>query len=176
MAAAGVDEEDLGHGIREPQALVRALALGKALAVAAGLPEGVALGADTVVVLGDEVLGKPRDAADARSMLARLQGRTHRVFTGVALVDAASGRQADAAEETLVTMRPLTPAEIHAYVESREPMDKAGAYAIQGLGATLITRVEGCFYNVVGLPLARTAIMLRSFGIEVLGQGSHPHA
>ncbi len=179
-----VDENGAFARGGSPEELTQALALAKAAAVARRLggaeppQDAVVLGADTVVVIDGEVLGKPRDAADAEAMLARLQGRTHTVITGVAVVDAANGRRVTAAETTRVTVRPLTPERIRAYVAGGEPLDKAGSYAIQGLGAVLVTRVEGCFYNVVGLPLARTADLLNDFGVEVLSghgvQGFHP--
>lgn len=169
---SAVDESPLLAEAGDPGRLTRALALAKAEMVACREADALVLAADTVVVVDGEILGKPRDAAEAVAMLTRLQGRTHRVVTGVVLADGADGRREAVAEETLVTMRPLTRPEIEAYVASGEPMDKAGAYAIQGLGATLVTGVEGCFYNVVGLPLARVASMLKEFGIDVLRAGS----
>jgi septum formation protein len=122
----------------------------------------VVLGADTTVVLDGEILGKPLDKADAVRMLEGLSGRTHRVITGVAVV---SGRGSEigvevAAEVTAVRFRALSGAEIAAYVETGEPMDKAGAYAIQGRAGKWIPRIEGCYFNVVGLPLALVATML----------------
>ena len=118
----------------------------------------VVLGADTTVTLDDHILGKPEDTADAVRMLRLLSGRTHRVITGVAVVSA-EGTEA-AAEATAVSFRRLTEEEIAAYVASGEPMDKAGAYAIQGRAARWIPRIEGCYFNVVGLPIARVALML----------------
>jgi septum formation protein len=118
----------------------------------------IVLGADTIVVLGDEVLGKPADAADATRMLRLLSGRTHEVITGVA-VATSSGVQV-AAESTSVTMDPISEDEIREYIESGEPMDKAGAYAIQGFAGRWIPRIEGCYFNVVGLPLATVRKML----------------
>ncbi|MGE5591813.1 MAG: Maf family protein [Bacillota bacterium] len=153
----------------DPAELVHSLAREKAGAVAAEV-EGpaVVLGADTIVLLDGEVLGKPRDEAEARSMLARLAGRTHRVLTGVALIRTPEGPILVQHEETHVTMRPLTPGQIHAYVASGEPMDKAGAYAVQGLGSVLVERIQGDYFNVVGLPLPRLALMLESLGLDVL--------
>lgn len=166
-----MDESSLLAGSRDPAELTRILALAKAEAVVRLEAAALVLAADTVVVLDGDILGKPRDPSDAAAMLGRLQGRTHLVMTGVALADGVGGRRETAVEETLVTMRPLSRTEVEAYVASGESMDKAGAYAIQGLGATLVTRVEGCFYNVVGLPLARVTSMLKGFGIEVLRAG-----
>ena len=125
----------------------------------------VVLGADTTVTLDDEILGKPEDAADAARMLHRLSGRTHRVITGVAVVSAQ--RVEVAAEATAVRFLTLSDQEIDAYVATGEPMDKAGAYAIQGLAARWIPRIEGCYFNVVGLPLALVAAMLD--GCEIQG-------
>jgi septum formation protein len=120
----------------------------------------VVLGADTTVVLDGEMLGKPADAADAARMLRKLSGRTHRVITGVALATELGTEVA--AEVTAVRFLTLSDAEIAKYVATGEPMDKAGAYAIQGRAARWIPRVEGCYFNVVGLPLALVATMLES--------------
>lgn len=154
-----------------PAKLVEELALGKARDVAAGRKGGLVLGADTVVILEGAVLEKPADAAEAREMLAGLAGKWHEVYTGLALVEAESGRSLIGHERTRVLFRPLKMAEIAAYVASGEPLDKAGAYGIQGLGATLVARIEGCYTNVVGLPLPRLTLMLREMGWEVLGSG-----
>lgn len=150
-----------------PDELVMALARGKAMAVARRRPEALVLGADTAVIVDDEILGKPKDPDDARRMLRRLAGRTHRVVTGVALCHLAGEREVVEVESTDVTFGPLTEDEITRYIATGEPMDKAGAYGIQGYGAVLVQGVRGCYFNVVGLPLYRLARMLRSFGIEV---------
>jgi septum formation protein len=122
--------------------------------------EGVTvLGADTVVICDGEVMGKPADAADATRMLLLLSGRTHQVVTGVAVVWA-SGSAEVAAELTQVTMRTLSPQEVTDYVAGGEPMDKAGAYAIQGYAGRWIPRISGCYFNVVGLPLALVTSLL----------------
>jgi septum formation protein len=121
-------------------------------------PQVVVLGADTTVTLDSHILAKPEDAADAARMLRMLSGRTHRVITGIAL-STAKGVEV-AAEVTGVQFRTLSDAEIDAYVATGEHMDKAGAYGIQGLAAKWIPRVEGCYFNVVGLPLALVATML----------------
>jgi len=182
------DEEASGAtGLAQAVEVARRLAQCKAEAVArslgpeaAGAIEGVGvdgavavgplvIGADTVVVLDGHILGKPRDAAEARGMLRELAGRRHTVVTGVAVCDVASGRSLVAHEETRVFMRGLAADEIAAYVATGEPLDKAGAYAVQGLGALLVERIEGCYFNVVGLPLARLGSMLESFGVRVLG-------
>ena len=150
----------------EPITYVTRLAREKAEAVlkeltAAGSTDGlVVLGADTTVTLDREILAKPEDAADAARMLRRLSGRTHRVITGVAV--ATAKRVEVAAEVTAVRFLSLSDEEIAAYVASGEPMDKAGAYAIQGRAAKWIPRIEGCYFNVVGLPLALVGAMLES--------------
>jgi septum formation protein len=125
------------------------------------------LAADTVVVIEGKALGKPADAAEARAMLETLRGRTHEVMTGVALVDAATGRHAAETAVSRVTMAAYSDAAIEAYVAGGEPLDKAGAYAIQGEGGALVAGLTGSRSNVVGLPLAVTAALLRRFGVEV---------
>lgn len=132
---------------------VRRLSVEKAEAVAADRPSAMVLGGDTVVVIDDEILGKPADEAEARAMLRRLSGRTHRVFSGVALVCAATGQRWSDHDETDVRFRALDDEEIAGYVASGEPMDKAGAYGIQALGALLVAGIDGCYFNVMGLPL-----------------------
>jgi len=146
---------------------VAAVALDKARAVAREWTGGpaVVLGADTEVVLDGRYLGKPRDAADAARMLRALSGRTHEVVTGLALVDAPSGREETLAVTTRVTMIDAGDEEIAAYVATGEPLDKAGAYAVQGLGARLVARVDGCFTNVVGLPVEATRQLLKRWGL-----------
>lgn len=146
---------------------VKGLALQKARAVAETLPAGLVIGADTIVVLGQEVLGKPNSREMAVQMLSRLSGQQHQVLTGVALVDSQSGQAISEVESTLVQFRTLTLEEITAYVKTGEPLDKAGAYGIQEKGAILVERIEGCYFNVVGLPLARLVRMLKEMGVEV---------
>jgi septum formation protein len=148
---------------------VRRLALDKARSVAARLGEGVVLGADTIVVLEGEALGKPADPEEARAMLRRLRGREHKVITGVAVVDARSRREASTTVVSRVRMADYGEADIEAYVASGEPLDKAGAYAIQGRGGALVAGWEGSFTNVVGLPLDETARLLAAFGVPVSG-------
>ena len=146
---------------------VARLALTKARAVAARVGEGIVLGADTVVAVDGDPLGKPADPADARRMLRRLCGREHAVITGLAVVDASTGRAERTSVTSRVRMTPYTDADIDAYVAGGEPLDKAGAYAIQGQGGTLVAGLEGSFSNVVGLPLAETARLLAAFGVAV---------
>lgn len=151
-----------------PDELVRELALRKANAVATMLDKGLVIGADTVVVKAGRILGKPSGPQEAAEMLRLLQGGGHEVYTGVALVDVFSQETVVEHEMTRVFFNPLTEGEISRYVATGEPMDKAGAYGVQGLAALFINRLEGCYTNVVGLPLARLAIMLKQIGYEVL--------
>jgi septum formation protein len=143
-----------------PEEGVRLVALRKAEAARAAGATGLILGADTAVVVGTRALGKPRDAAEARTMLAALSGRRHVVATGIALLDE-SGRAASGVETTGVVFRALSEVEIDEYVATGEPLDKAGAYGIQGLGALLVLEVHGDYTNVVGLPVARLLALAR---------------
>ena len=154
--------------------VVRRAALEKALQVARGACEPV-LAADTIVVCEGEVMGKPRDEAEARRMLRKLSGRRHHVYTGVALVEGRSfGSAQDKRcllgwERTEVTFRRLSRAQVDRYVATGEPMDKAGAYAIQGEGAALVQSVRGCYTNVIGLPVPKVMVMLEQFGQGAAG-------
>jgi len=141
------------------------LAREKALAVAQQRPHDIVLGADTVVVVDGQLLGKPSDAADAARMLRMLSGREHQVITGVCLV--VNGQPSVASETTLVTVSEITDKEIGEYVATGEPMDKAGAYAIQGIASRWIPRIEGDYSNVVGLPVALIFRMLREVSSQV---------
>ena len=142
----------------------RRAARDKALEVAASVaPDVLVLGADTVVVANHEILGKPADPHDAARMLHLLSGATHRVITGVCLVRAPNHVEALAHETTFVTFRSLEEDEIQSYLASGEPFDKAGAYGIQGLASKFVTRVEGCYFNVVGLPVALVYGVLKPF-------------
>ena len=150
-----------------PRAAAAGLALDKARAVAARIGEGVVLGADTIVVIDGQALGKPAGPDEARAMLRRLRGREHEVITGLAVVDARTGRSEATAVVSRVRMTEYGEAEIEAYVATDEPLDNAGAYAIQGRGGALVAGLEGSFSNVVGLPLEETARMLVAFGVPV---------
>ena len=158
-------EETLGGG--PLGAAAARLALDKARAVARRAGQGVVLAADTIVVLDGEALGKPAGPAEARGMLCRLRGRWHEVITGVAVVEALTGRSETVSVVSRVRMADSSDAEIDAYVACGEPLDKAGAYAIQGRGAALVAALEGSFTNVVGLPLAETGRLLAAFGVPV---------
>jgi septum formation protein len=162
-------EERLAPGIPAP-ALAVALARSKARDVADRLghareERALVLGADTLVVLDGRPLGKPATRHDARAMLRALGGRGHEVVTGVVLLDASGGGERAETVTSRVFMRAYGEAEIEAYVATGEPDDKAGAYAVQGAGGRLVDRVEGCYTNVVGLPLGTTARLLRAFGL-----------
>ncbi len=125
------------------------------------------LGADTIVVLDDQLLGKPSDAADARAMLGRLAGRVHQVLTGIALVEPTSERHAESLVSTKVRLASMSDEEIDWYVGTGEPMDKAGSYAIQGIGSMFVHSIDGNYSNVVGLPLAQLRRMLRDLGYDL---------
>lgn len=147
-----------------PEEHVVRLAMDKALDAADRRKRGTVLGADTIVLLDSRIVGKPTDESDARAMLAELRGRDHEVLTGLALVRAGDRAAVAAYERTVVTFRELTDEEIRSYVANGEPMDKAGSYAIQDCGAGIVERVEGCFYNVVGLPVVRMLALLDELG------------
>ena len=138
----------------DPRRAAESLAEQKARRVSAIVPPSIILAADTIVVREGEIMGKPRDREDAMAMLRRLSGGSHQVITGVCLIDMVGGRELVESEVTTVYFRQLSELEISRYVDSGEPFDKAGGYGIQGLGGLLVSRIEGCFYNVVGLPLA----------------------
>jgi septum formation protein len=148
-----------------PQALVQRLADAKADLVAArSVGPAIVIAADTVVVLDGQVLGKPRSTDDARHMLEQLSGRTHSVHTGVSLIRLPDAQRLQFVETTLVHFSRLTADEISRYLATEEPYDKAGAYAIQGRAGRFIPRIEGCYYNVVGLPLEHLLAALRELG------------
>jgi septum formation protein len=158
---ADIDESRLDG--EDPVQHVERLAREKGATIAARFPDSLVISADTIVVEDGDVLGKPRDAAEARAMLRRLAGRTHLVYTAVATTLA--GRTLFAVEEVSVTFLPLSDHTVASYVATGEPMDKAGSYGIQGYGATLVERIDGDFFAVMGLPIARLVAMLREVGV-----------
>lgn len=162
--AADIDETPRPGETAE--ALAERLARGKAGAIAQAHPDALVLGSDTVVALGDQLYGKPVDDAEADSMLASLGGRTHGVISGVALC--AGGRTVSRIACSDVTMRAIGAEERAAYIASGEPVGKAGGYAIQGLGAVFIERLDGSYSGVMGLPLFETAALLRAAGVDPL--------
>ena len=159
---ADIDEAYLPG--EEPAAHAQRLAREKAATVAARDPEALVIGSDTIVVVDGDVLGKPRDEAHAAQMLTRLSGRSHVVMTAVAV--RWGGRERSAVEVVGVTFHPLDVEEIRAYIATGEPMDKAGAYGIQGYGATIVERVDGDYFAVMGLPLQRMVRLMRELGVR----------
>lgn len=170
VAPHAVEEEAAATARREraaPGRYAELAAEAKASAVATAHPGSLVLGADTIVVLDGEILGKPNDAEDAVRMLTRLAGRTHSVITAMAFMGGVARARWLGREETRVEFLPLNESALRRYVATGEPLDKAGAYGIQGYGAMMVRRVDGCYFNVMGLPLARLGQALR----EVLGDG-----
>ena len=167
VVPSGYREDDHGASVVDPRELVLVHAQGKArMADASGPP--VLVAADTAVVIDGAILGKPRDPAEAKTMLSRLSGRTHTVHSGFVVVDRGFGETASGVESTEVTFLPLTASQIACYVATGEPLDKAGAYGIQGRGALLVASIAGDFYAVMGLPLARLGRAFSSLGYELL--------
>jgi len=162
-ATAAAVDETIGEG-EPPEHGVARLARAKAVTLAVRHPDALVIGCDTVVALEGEVLGKPADEEEARAMLLRLRGRDHTVYTGVAVMG--KGRGAVQVARTTVWMREYSDAEIAAYVATRDSLDKAGAYAIQHPGFRPVAAWEGCYANVVGLPLCHLVRMLRGWGIH----------
>lgn len=161
VVPADIDEEALHEGVPEEDAPRAAMA--KARAVAGRFNEGLVLGADTMVVLDGVIFGKPADREQARRFLNTLSGRTHIVYTGVALVDISSGSEESILETTPVTFRALSEEEIERYLDTPDPYDKAGAYGIQSGGRAFIQKIDGDFFNVMGLPVKRVIKMLGRF-------------
>lgn len=162
-------EENIPPGL-SPSMAVQSLSLLKAADVAGNQPEeALVIGADTVVVFADEILTKPADAKEAENMLRRLSGKKHSVLTGITVFRRRDGKSVSITEETAVWFKELSDGEISSYVATGEPLDKAGAYGIQGLGGLFIEKIEGDYYNVVGLPLARLGKLLQEeFEIELI--------
>jgi septum formation protein len=158
---ADIDETYLPG--EQPRAHAERLAREKASTVAAADPDALVIGSDTIVVVDGDVLGKPRDEAHAAEMLTRLSGRSHVVMTAVAVQW--RGVEVSAVEEAGVTFHRVTPEDIRAYIATREPMDKAGAYGIQGYGATIVQRVDGDYFAVMGLPLQRVVRLMAELGV-----------
>ncbi len=164
-----VDPGDVENNVStDPITHVKEHAKSKAESVASKYPNRLVLAADTIVVFGGKIIEKPRSVKEAKEMLRALCGRTHTVISAIALVLQSKEYRDIRIEKTDVTMKHLSDAEIEAYVATGEPMDKAGAYAAQGFGAFIIERVEGDFYNVVGLPLSLLYDMLRDTGFNIL--------
>jgi septum formation protein len=155
-------EEDIARA--SPEAIAKHLAELKVRSVEHRVKQGIVIGVDTIVVLGRETMGKPRSKAEARRMLGRLSGRTHEVISGLCLLRKPDGCKFVTAEVSRVRFRRLSAREIETYVSTPEPYDKAGAYAIQGKAGFFVERIEGDYYNIVGLPVARLLHLLGRLG------------
>lgn len=151
-----------------PRDFARFLSCKKAEAVARRYKDSIIIAADTFIVFRGKILGKPHTPRDAQEMLAMLNGKCHSVVTGYSVFDTGTGKKVSRSVQTKVWFRKMTGREINAYVTTKEPLDKAGAYAIQGLGAVFIKKIEGDFFNVMGLPLYALIESLKEFGIQVL--------
>lgn len=180
LAALGVVYESVTSDAPEidagpsPAGIVEANAIRKRDDVAAKLnAPAVVIAADTLVFLDEHVLSKPADAAEARRMLERLSGRTHQVLTGIAIIDTATGKTATGHETTDVTFRNLTGEEIARFVEIVNPIDRAGAYTVDGPGSLLVARYDGCYMNVLGLPIVRLDLLLREVDVRLFDR-MHP--
>jgi len=160
-------EEDM-HSELEPHEFARKISLEKAEAVASKHKNAIVIAADTIIVFGSKILGKPHTENEARKMLETINGKSHSVITGFSIIDTGKNKTLSKSVETKIHVRKLTLAEIDAYVRSKEPLDKAGAYAIQGLGAVIVEKIEGDYFNVVGLPLSALTEALKEFGINIL--------
>lgn len=147
---------------------IQDLALMKARNVAGKVKRGLVIGADTIIVHRRTIIGKPRNRKEAKKILNRLNGSIHSVVTGIAIVDATTRKEATASVKTSVKMKRMSNQEIESYLTTGEPLGKAGAYAVQGKGAIFIERINGCYYNVVGLPLPKLADMLKKFHISLI--------
>ncbi|SPQ00280.1 Maf-like protein Mbar_A1652 [Candidatus Sulfobium mesophilum] len=160
-------EETLAPNV-EPRQLARRLSLEKAKAVAEKYSDALIIAADTFIVCRHSLLGKPHTSVEAARMLTLLSGRRHSVITGFTIIDTATGKRVSRSVLTKVWFRKLTKKETMSYVRTGEPLDKAGAYAIQGLGSMLVERIDGDYFNVIGLPLSSLAEALKKFGVYVL--------
>jgi len=152
----------------EPHELAQKISLEKAKVVASKHQNVIVIAADTFMVFGSQILGKPHTENEARKMLEAINGKPHSVITGLSIIDSGINKTLSRSVETKVYIKKLTLAEISAYVKSKEPLGKAGAYAIQGLGAVIVERIEGDYFNVIGLPLSALAEALKEFGINIL--------
>jgi septum formation protein len=161
-------EEDLGLKLK-PHDLAKYLSFEKARAVAPNYKDAVIIAADTFIVFRGKLLGKPHTEKEALKMLTLLNGKSHSVITGYTVLDTKTGKKSSRSVETKVWFRKMTGSELRAYVRTGEPLDKAGAYAIQGIGSLIVKKIEGDYFNVIGLPVASLAVTLKKFGINVLG-------
>jgi len=160
-------EEELHHRM-PPHDLAKFLSREKAKAVSAKYRDAVVIAADTFIVFRGSLLGKPHTEEEAKRMLEMLNGKSHSVITGFTVFDTANRKRISRSVETRVFFKKLTPAEIDAYVRTGEPLDKAGAYAVQGLGSVIVRKIEGDYFNVIGLPLSALMDSLKKFGVYIL--------
>ena len=159
--------EDIRSGA-EPHEIARRISLEKARVIASKHKNSIVIAADTFIVFGGQILGKPHTENEARKMLETINGTSHSVITGFSMIDTGKNKTLSKSVETKIYIRKLTLAEIDAYVKSKEPLDKAGAYAIQGLGAVFVEKIEGDYFNVIGLPLSALMEALKEFGVRIL--------
>jgi septum formation protein len=152
----------------KPEGMAKAISLEKALKVASKYPDAIIIAADTFGVFRGKIIGKPNTAKDAERILSMLNGKSHRVITGYTILDTSNKQVTTHSVETRVYFKKLTPQEIDNYVNSGEPLDKAGAYGIQGLGSLIVEKISGDYYNVMGLPISALAESLKKFKIFVL--------
>jgi septum formation protein len=152
----------------KPEALVKAISLGKASIISKKYSNAIVIAADTIGVIRGKIIGKPHTEDEARKMLQSLSGKSHRVITGLTIIDSTSKKMVTRTVETRVYIKNLSLAEIDNYIKTGEPLDKAGAYAIQGMGSVIVEKIKGDYYNVMGLPLNALAESLKEFGISVL--------
>jgi septum formation protein len=166
-----VDPSDYPEEFRpdlKPEGQSKAISIGKARAVAKKYRDAIIIAADTFGVLRGQILGKPHTSEEAIKMLQTMSGKSHRVITGLTVIDSASNKTVTRTVETRVYIKILSPMEIQNYVKTGEPLDKAGAYAIQGLGSLIVERINGDYYNVMGLPLNALAESLKEFDVNIL--------
>jgi septum formation protein len=168
FTAVPADVDERVRAGETPEQYAGRLSRDKARAAADTAGNGIVIAADTIVVLDDEILGKPVDEQDALRMLSMLSGRIHRVITALTVMDTAAGKTLTRLSQTIVRFRRLSAEEIASYVKTGEPLDKAGAYGIQDKGALLVSGIEGCYFNVVGLPISLLGEMLKEFGLKLL--------
>jgi septum formation protein len=160
--------EDTELAETEPRQLVKKISLRKAESVASHYHDAIIIAADTIGIINGHIIGKPHSESEACAMLTTLSGKAHTVITGFTVLDTLTQKAISRIVETTVYMRRMTKTEIEAYVNTGEPLDKAGAYAIQGLGAVLVNKIEGDYFNVMGLPLYALVEVLKDFGVSVL--------
>ena len=167
VVPSGVEEQELAGETPEQHVIRLSLAKAQAVADRTDLPGRWVIGSDTIVLCGTRILGKPRSDSEAMEMLRQLSGREHEVLSGYAVIDRENGRKRVEAVSTKVRFRQLTDDEIARYIATGEPADKAGAYAIQGLGVCFVAGIEGSYTNVVGLPLCRLTLALKDLGVPL---------